>query len=168
MDHGSAFEELGRYMGLTEADEARLALLLGPLEARIGDVLDEFYGAILRHPAALAAFREPDAQIPRQRALLAGWLRGVLAGPHDAAHYERTERVGRAHVVHRLPQRYMHGGMNILRRGLVGIAFETQADRDELRATIDAWRRANTRDVDGAVELDPEERARLEALGYGE
>ena len=142
MSEGAGFEELARYVGVTADDAARLAVLQGPLDGQLEGILDGFYEVIRRHPAALAAFKDPEVQIPRQREKLSGWLRALLAGPHDAAHYERTERVGRAHVVHQLPQRYMHGGMNLLRKGLIRVAFDVHAGQPaELLATVESINR---------------------------
>jgi len=139
MDTHHHFAELQRYVGLTAEDEARIAALVGPLQRVVGTVLDEFYTTILAHPGASAAFRDPEAQIPRQRGQLERWLRELLQGNWDRAHFESTVRVGKAHVVHKLPARYMHGGMNILRRGLAKLAFEVHAGNpDEILATIHA------------------------------
>ncbi len=131
------FNELQRYVGLTPDDEARIAALEGPLRRVVKDLLDEFYDTILRHPGAAAAFVDPVEQIPRQRDQLEKWLGELLRGSWDREHFERTVRVGKAHVTHQLPERYMHGGMNILRRGLTGLACDVYArDPEELKATL--------------------------------
>lgn len=127
------FEELKRYVGFTEADEVELAALQGPAAAGVQALLDEFYAEIDRHESARAVFTDPEVQRPRLRRTLVQWLAALLSGPYDAAYAERVEAIAHAHVRVSLPQQYMLTAMNIVRRWLIDLCFETH-ENDLARA----------------------------------
>ena len=117
-------EEMCSYVGFDEGD-VRLLVALGPLvEPDLSRVVDRFYEAIEASPKARAVF-EDEAQIARQKVSLRHWLVGVFQGVYDEAYYQRRARIGRAHVRMGLDQRYMFGGMSVVRTGL----HESMAER---------------------------------------
>jgi signal transduction histidine kinase len=110
-------EEMCSYVGFDDAD-IRLLVELGPLvEPDLERVVDRFYDAIEASPKARAVF-EDEAQIARQKVSLRLWLVGIFQGVYDEAYYQRRARIGRAHVRMGLDQRYMFGGMSVVRSGL--------------------------------------------------
>jgi two-component system, NtrC family, sensor histidine kinase HydH len=126
--------ELKSYVGWTEQDELELARLQAPAAQRLPQLLDDFYGAIRAHPGALAVFKDPERQIPKQRATLICWVESLLRGPYDAVYVERRMAIGRAHVKHRMPQRYMLSSMNVVRRWFADVIAEHHSDDAESAA----------------------------------
>ncbi|MCP4872082.1 MAG: GHKL domain-containing protein [Proteobacteria bacterium] len=124
----SRFEALKRYVGFTATDELELAALQGPAAAGVESLLDEFYEEIDRHESARAVFTDPEVQRPRLRGTLVQWVAALLKGPYDADYAERVEAIGHAHVRVSLPQQYMLTAMNIVRRWLNDLCFETHGD----------------------------------------
>jgi two-component system, NtrC family, sensor histidine kinase HydH len=130
------FEELKRYVVWSEADESALRTL-HPLAApefeRISKV---FYQRILDHDEARKALEGGESQVGRLKVTLQAWMDTLLRGPWDEAYYERRARIGRVHVRIALPQHYMFGAMNILRKEMVEVIDQHYRDRPELeRAT---------------------------------
>lgn len=135
-------EELKRYVGFTTADEAMLASLQAAAEARLPELMEDFYATILRHPTAAAVFTDPATAIPRQREFLSQWVRSLLVGPYDQAYADRRAAIGQAHVRHRLPQRYMLTAMNVIRRWFHGLCRQVHgASQDRFMAALEACSR---------------------------
>lgn len=136
------FEELKRYVGFGEADEAFLATLQGPADAGLEALLDHFYEVIDRHPKAQVAFAEPEEQRPRLRGTLRDWVRTLLRGPYDQRYADRRHVIGQAHVRVNLPQRYMLSAMNVMRGWLEDLSFEMYGkDLTQLRGCLRAVNR---------------------------
>lgn len=136
------FEELKRYVGFGPEDEAELAALQARAEANLTPLLDAFYGTIARHREAVSVFRDPDQDIPRQRKLLGHWVLSLLQGPYDEAYAKRRAGIGRAHVRHRLPQRYMLSAMNIIRQWFTRLCIDAYApDPERLLRALNAVNR---------------------------
>ncbi len=94
------FEELKRYVGWSETDEVALRELYAPAAPRFRQIAEIFY------------------------ATLQQWMDGLLRGPWDEAYYENRARIGRYHVRISLPQHYMFGAMNVIRRELNAVIDE--------------------------------------------
>lgn len=111
-------EEVARYVGFRDEHARILAELKPSLEPAFDGIVERFYAAIMASPDALAVFTGGLAQIERQKSLLAGWLHGVLSGRYDAEYVRMRARIGRTHVRIKLDQRYVLGGMSLVREGL--------------------------------------------------
>lgn len=132
-------EEMKQYVGFSTDDEMELARLQAVAEQQLPQLLKDFYATILRHPDAAAAFKDPDTAIPRQHDFLTGWVRSLLQGPYDQQYAERRAAIGRAHVRHKLPQRYMLTAMNVVRRWFHGLCFQVHGGGGEaLHRAMDA------------------------------
>lgn len=114
----NVMEELSRYVGFGPDDAERLARIGPLLRPSFPAIVDEFYEAVGRHEQARAVFTGGDAQIERQKTRLREWLEGIFSGVYDDAYFERRARIGRVHVQIGLDQRYMFGGMTLVREGL--------------------------------------------------
>lgn len=112
------FDSLLEYVGF-DAEDARTLAALGPLlEPCFDAIIDEFYEAIQRRPRAMAVFIGGQTQIDRQKRKLGRWLGELFEGTYDVDYFERRCRIGRVHVQINLPQHFMFGAMNRIRRGL--------------------------------------------------
>src|SRR5690349_17892436 len=109
------FQEAKRYVGWSDADQARLAALEPQLRPHFVGVAEHFYAVIARHPRATAVFTGGAAQIARLKTTLVDWMSTGLLGPLDEAFYDRRSRIGRRHVVIGLPQEYMFTAIDVLR-----------------------------------------------------
>lgn len=140
-------DELMRYLEFTP-DDAALMLAMGPaLRPQFPQIVDDFYTAIDRTPGASAVFTGGAPQIARQKALLHGWLEGLVEGVYDEAFVARRARVGRTHVRIALDQRYMFAAMSVIRAGLHTALYGVEG-WDEARA------RAGHRAIDKLCDLE--------------
>ena len=57
-----------------------------------------------------------ESQVGELKRALVRWMEGVFLGPWDQDYFELRCRIGRVHVRVGLPQHYMFGAMNVLRR----------------------------------------------------
>ncbi len=135
------FEELLGYTGFGATDSEALRAfhpIAQPYFARVADV---FYRRILDHPGARRALDGGESEVGRLKKLLVEWMGTTLLGPWDLAYFERRTRIGRAHVRIGLPQHYMFGGMNVLRREFEAVVAAELADRPQrasaTRAALD-------------------------------
>ena len=108
------FEELKRYVGWSEADEAALRALHPIAVPQLERISIVFYQRILDHAEAKKALEGGESQVGRLKLTLQAWMDTLLSGPWDEAYYERRARIGRVHVRIALPQHYMFGAMNVL------------------------------------------------------
>jgi two-component system, NtrC family, sensor histidine kinase HydH len=135
------FEELLAYVGFGQTDSEALRELHPLAQRHFPRIADVFYRRILDHPAARRALEGSEAEIGRLRRLLINWMETTLLGPWDLGYFERRTRIGRAHVRIGLPQHYMFGGMNVLRREFEAVLTAELADRPErasaMRAALD-------------------------------
>lgn len=109
------FEDLKRYVGFTERDEAELRALFPRLEPHFNDVAGHFYARVLEHPDAAAALTRGERTVGKLKITLVKWMSELLLGPWDEAYVERRARIGRVHVRIALPQHYMVSAMNVMR-----------------------------------------------------
>jgi two-component system sensor histidine kinase HydH len=125
------FEELKRYLEWTGEDEAALRRLHVEAAPHFARIADQFYDRILTHEGARAALIGGESRVGHLKVTLIAWMDRLLSGPWDDEYFAVRCRIGRVHVRIALPQHYMFGAMNQLRRALgelIGTAF---ADRPE-------------------------------------
>ncbi|MGA9523998.1 MAG: protoglobin domain-containing protein [Myxococcaceae bacterium] len=111
----TVFDELKRYVGFGEADEAVLRSLHPLLVADFERISVVFYDRILSHEGARTALVGGESQVGRLKVTLVQWMDKLLSGPWDEAYYQVRCRIGRVHVRIALPQHYMFGAMNVIR-----------------------------------------------------
>jgi two-component system, NtrC family, sensor histidine kinase HydH len=128
------FEELLGYVGFGQTDSEALRELRPIAQRHFSRIADVFYARILDHPDARRVLETGESEIGRLKTLLIGWMETMLRGPWDSAYFERRSRIGRVHVRIGLPQHYMFGAMNVLRRELEAVVTAEYVDRPE-RAT---------------------------------
>ena len=114
----SVFQELLDYVGFGPADQAILRALHPGLAPEFPEVSELFYARILEYPPAREVLERGESSVGRLRHTLVGWMEGLFEGPWDEEYVERRARIGRVHVRIGLPQHYMFGAMNVLRREL--------------------------------------------------
>jgi signal transduction histidine kinase len=100
------FEQLRAYVGLAAEEERELAALAAGLPDVLDELVEDFYGAILRDDAAKRVL-DSDAQLQRLKQSLRDWARTMVAGPHDERWVERRARIGHRHVEVGLPPRFV-------------------------------------------------------------
>ncbi len=121
------FEELKRYVGFGEADEAGLRALHPHAAPHFERIAGIFYDRILKHEGARKALQGGESTVGRLKVTLVLWMNGLLQGPWDQDYYELRARIGRVHVRIALPQHYMFGAMNVVRQQFNAIIDETYA-----------------------------------------
>ncbi len=131
----SVFEELKRYIGWNDQDEAALRALhphAAPHFARIAEV---FYARILAHEGARQALVGGESRVGQLTVTLIAWMDRLLKGPWDDEYFPLRCRIGRVHVRIALPQHYMFGAMNVVRHELKDIVdheYRTDPDRSHV------------------------------------
>jgi signal transduction histidine kinase len=132
-------DELKRYVDFGEADEGALRALHAAAAPEFPHVATVFYERILDHPEARQALEGGERQVGHLKVTLVAWLDRLLAGPWDAGYWEGRQRIGHVHVRIGLPQHYMFGGMNVIRRELGRVAYQHfHADPPRLEAVRNA------------------------------
>jgi PAS domain-containing protein len=109
------FAELKRFARFDQEDASWLLKLREHARPRFEAIARAFYERAREHQEAHAVFQD-DAQIERLHVSLVDWMERILTGPHDDAYCDISMRIGQAHVRVGLPQRYMFGGMNVVRQ----------------------------------------------------
>src|SRR5262245_13969644 len=133
------FEELKRYVGFTAQDEASLRAIYPHAQPELARIAAVFYQRILAHEGARKALEGGESAVGRLKVTLVAWMDSLLQGPWDEAYYERRARIGRVHVRIALPQHYMFGAMNVVRRELEDVVDRGfLADPERLRVTREA------------------------------
>jgi len=128
------FKELKRYVLWSADDEAALRALHPILSPELVRIADLFYQRIQQHDGARTALEGGESQVGRLKVTLVAWMDRLLTGPWDEDYFELRCRIGRVHVRIALPQHYMFGAMNIVRRELNEIIdAEHMDDREALR-----------------------------------
>ncbi len=92
--------------------------MFAPEFPRIAEV---FYERILAHEEARRALQGGESTVGRLKITLVAWMDKLFQGPWDEEYYELRCRIGRVHVRIALPQHYMFGAMNVVRRELKGL-----------------------------------------------
>src|SRR5215470_11128075 len=114
----SVFHELQDYVGFGPADQLILRALHPGLAPDFPQVSEVFYARILEYPPAREVLERGESSVGQLRHSLVAWMDGLFQGPWDKSYVERRARIGRVHVRIGLPQHYMFGAMNVLRREL--------------------------------------------------
>jgi two-component system, NtrC family, sensor histidine kinase HydH len=111
-------EELKRYVLWNASDEEALRALHPLALPELTRISAVFYQRILDHVEARKALEGGESQVGRLKITLVAWMDTLLSGPWDEDYYERRAKIGRVHVRIALPQHYMFGAMNVVRREL--------------------------------------------------
>ncbi len=135
MEEETLFEELKRYVGWGEEDEQALRALHGPASPRFPQIAEVFYATILAHQEARQSLTGGESQVGHLKITLQAWLDRLLRGPWDEEYYQARCRIGRYHVRISLPQHYMFGAMNVVRRELSAIVDEAYTGQPERLVT---------------------------------
>ncbi|MFL5347691.1 MAG: protoglobin domain-containing protein [Hyalangium sp.] len=125
------FEELKRYVGFSPEDEQALLSLHGVARGEFNRIAEVFYARILEHEGARTALEGGERQVGHLKGTLQIWMDQLLRGPWDEAYYELRCRIGRMHVRIALPQHYMFGAMNVLRREFNALIDEHYRERPQ-------------------------------------
>ncbi len=112
------FMELQDYVGFGHADQVVLRALHPGLAPDFPEVSELFYARILEYPPARAVLERGESSVGRLKHTLVAWMDTLFQGPWDEVYLDRRARIGRVHVRIGLPQHYMFGAMNVLRREL--------------------------------------------------
>jgi signal transduction histidine kinase len=123
------FDELKRYVGFDAGDEAALRALREVAAPRFAAVAEVFYEAILAHEGARRALAGGEQKVGQLKGTLQLWMDQILRGPWDEDYFLAHCRIGRVHVRIALPQHYMFGGMNVIRRQLNQVVDDHYLDR---------------------------------------
>src|SRR5262249_16321417 len=112
------FEELKRYVEWGPTDEDALKRLHAHAAPHFARIANIFYERILAHQGAREALVGGESRVGQLKVTLIGWMDRLLSGPWDEDYYNIRCRIGRVHGRIALPQHYMFGAMNVLRREL--------------------------------------------------
>jgi signal transduction histidine kinase len=129
----SLFDELKRYVDWTPGDERALRDLHAVAAPSFGAIVGTFYDRILAHDGARRALGN-ESRVGQLKLTLTDWLDRLLRGPWDEDYFLARSRIGRVHVRIDLPQHYMLGAMNVIRRELDRVIDDHYLDRPEALA----------------------------------
>lgn len=135
------FEEIKRYVGFGAADEQALRALHPSAQPHFQAIAEAFYDRILSHEGSAKALRAGESTVGQLKVSLVAWMNKLLLGPWDEEYYELRCRIGRVHVRIALPQHYMFGAMNFVRKGLQDLVDTEVSHFDEQRAARVAMNR---------------------------
>ncbi|HEX8953478.1 MAG TPA: protoglobin domain-containing protein [Polyangia bacterium] len=124
----SVFEELKRYVAWSATDEAALRALHPHAAPHFSRIAEVFYARILGHEGARQALIGGESRVGQLKVTLIAWMDRLLAGPWDDEYFQLRCRIGRVHVRIALPQHYMFGAMNLVRRELNEIVDAEHGD----------------------------------------
>lgn len=110
---------LRQFVGWTPADAERVARLAALLDPALPEIVDDFYAAIERDPAARQVITGGPAQVERLKGALLRWLRELLGGCYDKQYVLRRWRIGWRHVEIGLDQVYASVAFSRLRTRLL-------------------------------------------------
>jgi signal transduction histidine kinase len=120
----TVFQELKRYVGFGERDESALRDLHAAAAPSLSAIAAVFYDRILSHREASQVLEGGESQVGHLKVTLVEWMDRLLSGPWDEEYWQARYRIGRRHVRIGLPQHYMFGAMNVIRRELARIAYQ--------------------------------------------
>jgi two-component system, NtrC family, sensor histidine kinase HydH len=112
------FGELKRYVSFGPADEDALRAFHPLAASEFPRIAEVFYDHILNHEEARRALEGGESKVGRLKVTLVSWMHKLFQGPWDEEYFELRCRIGRVHVRIALPQHYMFGAMNVIRREL--------------------------------------------------
>ena len=135
----SILEDLQSYVGFGPADAQALRGMYPHAQPQFVRIAEVFYQRILAHPEARRVLEGGESRVGQLKRTLVQWMEGLFLGPWDNAYFERRCRIGRVHVRIGLPQHYMFGAMNVLRRELKELVESTyRANHQAALAAQDA------------------------------
>jgi signal transduction histidine kinase len=126
------FQELKRYVDWSGADEAALRGLHEHAAPHFAHIADVFYTRVLAHEGSRVALVGGESRVGQLKVTLIGWMDRLLTGPWDEEYFALRCRIGRMHVRIALPQHYMFGAMNVVRRELHEIIDDEYLEHPEL------------------------------------
>jgi signal transduction histidine kinase len=121
----SVLEELQQYVGFGPADSEALRAMYPHIRPHFTRIAEVFYDRILAHSEARRVLEGGESQVGELKRALLRWMEGLFLGPWDTEYFDRRCRIGRAHVRVGLPQHYMFGAMNVLRREFLQVVDTT-------------------------------------------
>jgi signal transduction histidine kinase len=131
------YRELQSYVGWADDDAGRIVAAAPLLEPYLGELIDDFYDEIQRHPNAVKVVTGGQAQIDRLKGTLIQWIRDLVAGAYDRDYVARRWRVGWRHVEIGLEQVYTNVALSRLRTGLVRALHQNwRGDAQGLKETV--------------------------------
>jgi signal transduction histidine kinase len=125
------FDELKRYVSFGAADEDALRAFHPVAAPEFPRIAEVFYDRILAHEEARRALEGGESQVGRLKVTLVSWMHKLFQGPWDEEYFELRCRIGRVHVRIALPQHYMFGAMNVIRRELSALVAQHRAGSEE-------------------------------------
>lgn len=125
------FEELKRYVDWGPADERALQRLHPDAAPHFLRIAEAFYERILAHEGSRQALVGGESRVGQLKISLVAWMDRLLSGPWDEEYFQLRCRIGRIHVRIALPQHYMFGAMNLLRRELDAIVDRVRGGEPE-------------------------------------
>jgi two-component system sensor histidine kinase HydH len=129
------FQELKRYVDWSAADERALQAMHPHAVPELERIATVFYDRILTNEGARAVLVGGESRVGQLKITLKAWMDKLLRGPWDEEYYDVRCRIGRVHVRINMPQHYMFGAMNVIRRELNDlIDARYLGSPDELRA----------------------------------
>jgi two-component system, NtrC family, sensor histidine kinase HydH len=117
----SMLQELQRYVDWNAGDESALHALHPFAQPQFERIANFFYERILQHEEARTVLVGGESSVGRLKVTLVAWMERLLKGPWDEEYFDLRCRIGRVHVRIGLPQHYMFGAMNVVRRQLNAI-----------------------------------------------
>src|SRR5262245_42720809 len=138
----SFFLEMKQLVGFGPSDSRVLRDLVPELTPHLDAITDAFTRSLLQHESVRRVLASP-ARIARLKLALVDWLRHLLAGPHDESYFDGRWEVGRLYTRLELPERYVFGAMNVIRRGLSDLLDtgtscpDREAARDAVEKMLD-------------------------------
>jgi two-component system, NtrC family, sensor histidine kinase HydH len=113
--------EMKHFVRFGPADEEALRAMAPLALPHAGAIVDEFYARLAEHEEARRTLDSAE-RIERHRAALHAWIQTTLEGPWEDDYFNARLRIGEAHVRVGLAQRYMFGGMSVIRTALTRLA----------------------------------------------
>jgi signal transduction histidine kinase len=134
----SMLQELQRYVDWNEEDESALHALHPFAQPQFERIANFFYERILQHEEARTVLVGGESSVGRLKVTLVAWMERLLKGPWDEEYFDLRCRIGRVHVRIGLPQHYMFGAMNVVRRQLNAIVDLHYSENPEALAAARA------------------------------
>ncbi len=152
-DSGRYFRYMAEFVGFTAEDAARVARTKPYIEARLPEIVAEFYDHLLRYPPTRKFFQRKDGSLDtdyvelRMRHLSNFWLRAA-SGEYGDDFARYVDYVGRAHTSHGadpsiyIAERYVIGQVGFISHA-ISRALEQELrvldDLDATHAALEAW-----------------------------
>lgn len=115
------YRDLQQYVGWSADDADRVRESAPHITRRVGELIDDFYAEIERHPDAARVITGGPAQIERLKGSLREWLRDTLDCRNDPAYIQRRWRIGLRHAEINLNPAFVAAAMSRLRNGMMAI-----------------------------------------------